>query len=101
MLGKTPGKKYVFKNGKDKVGEYTTFDWWDGVNIENLKVSKKYRGQGISYKLLDHAVHKNNAKNLAVRKDNHIAKHVYDKYGFKETESDDDYSYMTYKRKRK
>lgn len=84
------------KNG-DKVAEFKTWDWWDGKNVSDLEIDKKYRGLGLSYQLLDYATKKCGVKNLAVRKNNTIAKHVYDKYGFEITEEDDDMYYMTLK----
>lgn len=98
MLGKTPATQYKWydKDG-DTVAEFKVWDWWDGKNVSDLEISKKYRGIGLSYQLLDYATKKCGAKNLAVRKDNTIAKHVYDKYGFETTETDDEYYYMSLK----
>lgn len=95
MLGKTPAKQYLWFDGDTQVAKLDTFDWWDGLNIEDLEINPKYRGQRLSYKLLDFATKELGAKNLAVAKDNDIAKHVYDKYGFKVTEEDEDYYYMS------
>lgn len=36
------------------------------------------------------------ARNIAVNKTNFIAKHIYEKYGFKIIEKDDNMNYMTY-----
>lgn len=49
--------------------------------------------------MLDVAVNKLGATHLSVRKTNTIAKHLYDKYGFKTYESDDFMYYMKYDRK--
>lgn len=94
-LGKTPGIKYIWKDGETVIAEFTVFDWWDGKNIENLKINPAYRKRGLSYELLDYAVKTLNVNSLAVAKDNHIAKHVYDKYGFKKTDEDSEYYYMS------
>ena len=94
-IGNTDAKEYEWYDGGKRVAKLSTFDWWDGLNIEDLEVSKDYRGKRLSYELLDFAVNELGAKNLAVEKDNHIAKHVYDKYGFKVTETDDKYYYMS------
>ena len=74
------------------------------VAKNNLEINEKYRGLGLSYQLLDYATKICGARNLAVKKDNTIAKHIYDKYGFHVTEEDDEYYYMSldegeYKRK--
>ena len=100
MLGKTPATHYTWhaKNG-DKVAEFKTWNWWDGINVSDLEINDKYRGLGLSYQLLDYATKKCGVKNLAVRKENAIAKHVYDKYGFEITEEDDDMYYMSLKNK--
>lgn len=58
-------------------------------------VYPKYRKQGLSYQVLDYATKTVGCKNLAVSKSNKIAKHTYDKYGFKTTEQDSDYYYMS------
>lgn len=96
QLGKTPADQYVWhaKNG-EKVAELKTWDWWDGRNISDFEIAPKYRGNGYSYQLLDYATKKLGVKNLAVEKSNAIAKHVYDKYGFKETAKDNKYYYMS------
>lgn len=94
-LGNTPAKQYTWYNRDTWVAKFDTFDWWDGLNVEDLEVNPKYRGQGLSYQLLDYATKELGVKNLAVAKDNKIAKHVYDKYGFKVTDEDDDYYYMS------
>ena len=96
MLGKTPSIQYKWytKNG-DHVAEFKIWDWWDCKNVSDLEINKKYRGLGLSYQLLDYATKKCGAKNLAVRKNNTIAKHVYDKYGFEVTEENDEYYYMS------
>lgn len=95
MLGKTPAKEYIWYDGDTQVAQLHIFDWWDGLNIEDLEINPEYRGQGLSYKLLDFATEELRAKNLTVAKDNTIAKHVYDKYGFKVTDEDNDYYYMS------
>ena len=96
MLGKTPGVKYEWTDKNSKpVAKFTTFDWWDGKNIEDLKVYDQYKGNGYSYQLLDYATKKLGVRNLSVRKDNAIAKHVYDNYGFKTTYQDNDLYYMS------
>ena len=96
MLGITPSIQYTWhtKNG-DIVAEFKIWDWWDGKNVSDLEISKKYRGLGLSYQLLDYATKKCGARNLAVEKSNTIAKHVYDKYGFQITDEDDKYYYMS------
>ena len=96
MLGKTPSIQYKWytKNG-DHVAEFKIWDWWDGKNVSDLEINKKYRGLGLSYQLLDYATKQCGAKNLAVKKINIIAKHVYDKYGFQVTDEDDEYYYMS------
>ena len=95
MLGDTPAKQFIWSDGDKTVAKLDVFDWWDGLNIEDLEVKPEYRGSGLSYDLLDFATKELGAKNLAVAKDNDIAKHVYDKYGFKVTEEDEDYYYMS------
>lgn len=101
MLKKTPSTQYKWhtKSG-DQVAEFKIWNWWDGKNISDFEINKKYRGLGLSYQLLDYATKKCGAKNLAVRKNNTIAKHVYDKYGFEVTEDDDEYYYMSLKERR-
>ena len=45
-LGKTPAKEYVWCDGDKKVAQLHTFDWWDGLNIEDLEISPEYRRLG-------------------------------------------------------
>ena len=96
MLGKTPSIQYKWhtKNG-NLVAEFKIWDWWDGKNVSDLEISEKYRGLGLSYQLLEYATKRCGAKNLAVNKNNTIAKYVYDKYGFIVTDEDDEYYYMS------
>ena len=99
MLGKTPATEYTWRDSDgQRVATFKIWNWWDGINVSDLEIDKKYRGQRLSYDLLDYATKKLGAKNLAVRKDNTIAKHVYDKYGFKIVDEDADMYYMTLKR---
>ena len=96
MLGKTPSTKYIWRtNDGDVVAEFKIWDWWDGKNVSDLKISEKYRGLGLSYQLLDYATKKCGAINLAVEKSNTIAKYIYDKYGFRVTDENDLYYYMS------
>lgn len=96
MLGKTPSIHYKWhtKNG-NRVAEFKIWDWWDGKNISDLEMSENYKGLGLSYQLLDYATKRCGARNLAVKKSNTIAKHVYDKYGFQVTDEDNAYYYMS------
>ena len=88
--------EWIDKN-EDVIARLTIADsCLGGICVANLKVYEKYRGKGLSYKILDCAVKKFGATDLAVEKTNHIAKHIYDKYGFKVVDEDDDMCYMTY-----
>ena len=96
MLVKTPSIQYKWYTKKgDYVAEFKIWDWWDGTNISDLEISENYKGLGLSYQLLDYATKKCGAKNLAVKKSNIIAKHVYDKCGFQVTDEDNEYYYMS------
>ena len=88
--------EWIDKN-EDVIARLTIADsCLGGICVSNLKVYEKYRGKGLSYKVLDCAVKNFGATDLAVEKTNHIAKHVYDKYGFKVVDEDDDMYYMSY-----
>lgn len=95
MLWKTPSIQYTWytRNG-NRVAEFKIWDWGNGKNISDFEISEKYRGLGSSYQLLDYATKRCGARNIAVKKNNAMAKHVYDKYGFQTTEEDDEYYYM-------
>ena len=97
MLGEALATQYMWtdKNGS-KVAEFKIWDWWDGINVSDFEIGEKYRGKASSYQFLDYAVNKCDARNIAVNKTNSIAKHVYEKYGFKIIEQDDNMNYMTY-----
>lgn len=96
MLGKTPAMQYKWTDKNNHpVAEFKIWNWWDGVNVSDLEINEKYRGRGLSYQLLDYATKKLGVRNLAVNKTNGIAKHVYDKYGFKVVDQDDDLYYMS------
>ena len=74
MLGETLATQYIWtdENG-NKVAEFKIWDWWDGINISDLEICEDYRNKGLSYQLLDYAVIKCGARNLAVHKTNSIA----------------------------
>lgn len=94
-LSGTLGSQYKWIDTQNNpVATFTTFDWWDGKNIENLKVYDTYKKKGLSYQLLDYAIKKLGCKFLAVDKGNEVAKHIYDKYGFKVSEEDENKYYM-------
>ena len=96
MLGRASSIQYEWhtKSG-DCVAEFKIWDWWDGKNISDFEISEKYRGLGFSYELLDYATKRCGAKNLAVKKNNAIAKHVYNKYGFQTVDEDEENYYMS------
>ena len=96
MLGKTPSIQYIWRtNNGDIVAEFKIWNWWDGKNVSDLEIREKYRGLGLSYQLLDYATKRCGAINLAVEKSNTIAKYIYYKYGFRVTDEDDEYYYMS------
>lgn len=64
--------------------------------IVSLVVTKEYKGYGLSKQVLDYAVKYMDCKYLSVNKNNQIAKHIYDKYGFKVYEESDTMYYMHY-----
>lgn len=97
VLGKILATQYRWTDESvNKVAKFKIWDWWDGINISDFEICKKYRGKGLSYQFLDYAVNKCGARNIAVNKTNFIAKHIYEKYGFKIIEQDDNMNYMTY-----
>ena len=101
MLGETPSIQYNWhtKNG-EHVAEFKIWNWWDGKNVSDFEIDGNYKGLGLSYQLLDYATKKCGAKNLAAKKSNTIAKHVYDKYGFRVTDEDDEYYYMSLRKEK-
>lgn len=64
--------------------------------IVSLEVVPDYRGHGLSEQVLDYAVKTMKCKYLAVDRDNELAKHVYDKYGFVTYQENDTMYYMHY-----
>lgn len=63
--------------------------------IVSLDVNNEYQGHGLSKQILDFAVKQLNCKYLSVNKNNKLAKKIYDDYGFKVYEQDDNMYYMT------
>lgn len=93
--------KFLSHFRTEKDGNYVGYIWLDGENvvaacsvdkdrhyIQAIEITKDYKGKGLSYEILDTCV-KLGAKELSVNKNNTIAKHVYDKYGFKTITSTD------------
>lgn len=101
MLGKTPAVLYEWKDSDGKlVAEFKIWNWWDGINVSDLEIHGDHKGKRLSYQLLDYATKELGARNLAVKKDNEIAKHVYNKYGFMITDQDDEMYYMSLKKEK-
>lgn len=88
--------KFLWTKNNQKVAEFKIWEWWDGLNISDLKIYKKYRGNYLSYELIDYAVKKLKVKNLAVKKSNKIAIHIYENYGFYKTQENDNFYYMSF-----
>lgn len=63
--------------------------------IVSLEITPEYKGHDLSKQIVDFAVKSMGCKYLSVNKNNKIAKHVYDKYGFKSYQDDDHMNYMT------
>lgn len=63
--------------------------------IVSLEILADYRGYGLSKQILDFAVKNMNCKYLSVSKTNHLAKKIYDNYGFKVYHEDKSMYYMT------
>lgn len=95
--GGTVVRTYDFLDGDIKACSVGSFEWWDGTNIEGLEVSDGYRGRGLSYLLLDFAVNELGATKLAVAKDNSIAMHAYEKFGFVPVDEDESFEYMEFR----
>lgn len=62
--------------------------------IVSLEILPEYRSCGLSEQIVDFAVKNMKCKYLSVNKNNEIAKHVYDKYGFKVYQNDKNMYYM-------
>ena len=63
--------------------------------IVSLEIFPPYKGHGLSEQILDFATKTMKCKYLSVNKNNEIAKHVYDEYGFKTYQSNDHMYFMT------
>lgn len=93
---KDDAKGFLFIDNKDSVAALIAVNEKDGEKwITALEVFDPYKGLNLSYDLLNIATNDLGATKLSVRKNNNIAKHVYDKYGFKTYNSDDYMEYMT------
>ena len=64
--------------------------------IVSLEVTPEYRGHGLSKQILDYCVKTMKCKYLSVNKNNKVAKHIYDDYGFKVYQEDKSMYYMCY-----
>lgn len=63
--------------------------------IDTLEVDPKYRGNKLSYQLLDIACKEFGATDVKIRKDNERALHVFTKYGFTKYDTKENYVYLT------
>lgn len=68
----------------------------DGTKwIVSLEVLPKFKGHDLSKQILNFAVKNMGCKYLSVNKNNKVAKYIYDQYGFKTYQDDDNMDYMT------
>lgn len=74
---------YVFIDNGDLVAVISVEKKNDDIWITALEIFDKYKGNGLSYKLLDVATKELKATKLSVNKRNDIAISLYKKYGFK------------------
>lgn len=72
----------------------------DGTKwIVSLEVLPKFKGHDLSKQILDFATKNMNCKYLSVNKNNKVAKYIYDQYGFKTYQDDENMDYMTIDKK--
>lgn len=78
---------FVVKEEEKLVGYMLYQVWGDEMELHTIAVDPKKRGQGIAHKMMEFLL--KNAKNdevryifLQVRPTNHIARHLYKKFGF-------------------
>jgi ribosomal protein S18 acetylase RimI-like enzyme len=93
-------KGYAYKDRNGKVSAMVNVEHKKNGEkwIQGLEIFDQYKGHGYSKKLLDVAVKDLDAKYLSVNKKNKIAKHIYDKYGFKTIDETDVMYMMKYDR---
>lgn len=91
----------LFTDRSDKpIGMVNTERKSDGYTwIQGIEVFGDNKGKGYGRKMLDLAVTEYGATRLSVNKNNHVAKNLYDDYGFKVYDEDENMYYMKYGRK--
>lgn len=95
-------KGKIFTDKGKLVGMVNTEKKSDGNTwIQGVELFGESKGKGLSYDMLDYATKELGATHLSVNRSNKVAKHVYDKYGFEEYDSDDSMVYMKLKRRKK
>ena len=75
----------IYTDKKDNVVGYIAVYKYDdsGSNwLRDFEVDEKYRGHGISEELIKEAIYCFGARHVSVNKNNKIALHVLEKYGF-------------------
>ena len=92
----TPAIYHAWYNNEGRrVASFIIWTQWDGINLSDLEVEKPFRNLGLSSQLLDYATKELGVRCLAAEKDNLIAKHIYEKYGFKIIAEDEKCYYFT------
>lgn len=86
-------KGFIWIDEKDNVVAATDVNTKTHI-ITAIEISKEYQGNKLSYEILDIDVKELGAYELSVNKNNSIAIHVYEKYGFKEYKKDNTMIYM-------
>lgn len=62
--------------------------------IVSLEITAGYKGYGLSKQILDYSTKEMKCRYLSVNKNNAVAKKIYDDYGFKVYQEDDNMYYM-------
>lgn len=88
---------YMWLSGRELACNVGTCEYLDDGTkwIVSLEVNREYQGHGLSKQILNFAVKQLNCKYLSVNKNNKLAKKIYDDYGFKVYEQDENMYYMT------
>lgn len=90
-------KGYLYLINDEVQAMINTEDKHGDIWIQGLEIFGESKGKGYSKYLLDIAVNDLGATKLSVNKNNTLAKKVYDKYGFKVYDEDDNMYYMELK----
>ena len=77
------GHCYIINNTYPQYS-FETYYITPGIWLHDFVIDEKYRGKGIATRIIDYMIDRHKIDNIACMESNHIALHLYKKFGFEQ-----------------